>query len=279
MRITMLVENTSSNPKVKPKHGLSVYIETGNHRVLFDAAWDDLFIRNAGALEIDLKAVDTFVISHGHGDHGKGLRDFMEHNKTAKIYIRKSAFDPHFIEVIGVKVQIGLDCSLMDDSRIIFTDEVHRIDGELLIFSDVTGKRLLSQSGNKLFAKKEGRMMRDDFSHEQNLLISEDGNNVLLAGCAHSGIYNIVEAAQRHCDKLSVCVGGFHLFDPPTRKYESKELIAELAEKLGETGARFYTCHCTGEKAYGIMREIMGDRVSYIRAGDSIEICKELKEG
>ena len=272
MKITMLVENTSSNPNIKSKHGLSVYITTEQHKVLFDTAWDDLFIRNAEALGIDIQAVDTLVISHGHGDHGKGLRDFMEYNKTAKVYIRKSAFEPHYIKVFGVKVKIGLDRSLMYDPRIVFTEDVHRIDDELLIFSDITEKRLLSKSSKKLFAKVEERIMQDDFSHEQNLLISENGNNVLLAGCAHSGIYNITEAAQRHCDNLTACIGGFHLYDPPTHRYESKELIAALAQKLGEKGAQFYTCHCTGIKAYKTMRGIMGDKVYYLSAGSSVEI-------
>lgn len=272
MKITMLVENTSSNPKVKPKHGLSIFVETSNHKVLFDTAWDDLFIRNSMALDIDLKSVDTLVISHGHGDHGKGLRDFMEYNKTAKIYIRKSAFDPHYIKVLGVKAIIGLDCTLRSDSRIVFTDSVHRIDDELLIFSNVSERQLLSRSSKKLFTKTRKHMAQDDFSHEQNLLVSENGYNVLFAGCAHKGIYNIVNAAQCHCDNLTTCIGGFHLYDPPTHKYESKELIVDLAQKLDKTGAKFYTCHCTGKKAYKIMYRIMGDRISYMSAGDSLEI-------
>lgn len=272
MKITMLVENTSSNPKVEPKHGLSVYIETCGHKILFDTARDDLCIRNAEALGIDLKAVDTLVISHGHGDHGKGLHDFMMYNKTAKIYIRQSAFEPHYIKTLGFRINIGLDRSVMSDPRIVFTDDIYRIDDELLIFSDINERELLSRSGKKLIVKVQGHTMPDDFSHEQNLLISENGKSVLFAGCAHRGIFNIVSAAQRHCHNLTACVAGFHLFNPPTRKYESSRLITALGQKLKETEVQFYTCHCTGIKAFGIMRKIMGDKVAYIHAGDSVEI-------
>lgn len=272
MKITMLVENTSENPKVKAKHGLSMYIETEKHNVLFDVAWDDLFLRNAEALGVDLKLVDSLVISHGHSDHGKGLRDFMAHNDHAKIYIRKSAFDPHYIKVLGAKVEIGLDTDLMSDPRIVFTDDIHRIDDELLLFSDITEKHLLSDSGKKLLRKENGRLLRDDFAHEQSLLITENGRHVLFAGCAHSGIYNIVRAAERKCGNLYACVGGFHLYNPPTRKYESKDLIESLARKLNESTTQFHTCHCTGEQAYERMKNIMGDKVSYIRAGTSLQL-------
>jgi len=272
MKITMLVENTSSVPAIKTQHGLSVYIETAKHKVLFDTAWDGLCLRNAEALGIDLKAVDTLVISHGHYDHGKGLRDFMAYNGKAKVYIRKAAFEPHYIKVLWAKVSIGLDAGLRDDPRIVFTDDVHRIDDELLLFADVGGKQLLSKSAKKLLKKENGGFVQDDFAHEQSLLVTENGEGVLFAGCAHRGIYNIVEAAQRHCGSLSTCVGGFHLYNPPTRRYERKELIEALANRLNETRVRFYTCHCTGQKAYEIMKDIMGDRVSYIRAGASMEL-------
>ena len=272
MTITMLVENTSSNPKVHTRHGLSMYIETEKHKILFDTALDDLCIRNAEVLGVDLKEVDTLFISHGHFDHAKGLRDFMSYNKNAKIYIRKSAFNPHFIKILWMKINVGLNAELMFDRRIVFTDDVHRIDDELLMFSDVSVNHLLSESRKKLLKKEMCHFVQDDFSHEQNLLITEGEHKVLIAGCAHNGICNIVDAAQRHCGSITACVGGFHLFNPPTRKYERKELIEKIAQRLNETSAQFHTCHCTGKKAYDIMKTIMGEKVLYMSAGMSIEL-------
>ena len=63
--------------------------------------------------------MDSLVISHGHADHGKGLGDFLAFNKTAKIYLRPSAFDPHFIRMLGLNFNIGLDSGLRADPRII----------------------------------------------------------------------------------------------------------------------------------------------------------------
>lgn len=77
MRIISLVENTA-RAELKAKHGLSLYIETDNHRILFDLGPDKTLYANAKKRNIDLTKVDTVIISHGHADHGGALKDFFE---------------------------------------------------------------------------------------------------------------------------------------------------------------------------------------------------------
>ena len=69
MKIVSLLENIKT-PGVKAKHGLSLYIETENHKILFDCGPDNKFIQNAKVKNIDLTKVDIVIISHGHIDHG-----------------------------------------------------------------------------------------------------------------------------------------------------------------------------------------------------------------
>ena len=97
MKIISLLENTSERDDVKTEHGLSLYIETNGHRILFDMGQTDLFYENASTLGVDLSLVDLAVLSHGHYDHGGGLRKFLEVNSTAPIYLRKEAFLPYYI--------------------------------------------------------------------------------------------------------------------------------------------------------------------------------------
>jgi 7,8-dihydropterin-6-yl-methyl-4-(beta-D-ribofuranosyl)aminobenzene 5'-phosphate synthase len=92
MKITALIENTTADKKLKANHGLCLYIETDKHKLLFDMGANDLFLRNAEQLGIDIKAVDTAVISHGHFDHGGGLQQFLQNNDKAKVYINQNAF-------------------------------------------------------------------------------------------------------------------------------------------------------------------------------------------
>jgi 7,8-dihydropterin-6-yl-methyl-4-(beta-D-ribofuranosyl)aminobenzene 5'-phosphate synthase len=269
MRIVTLAENTTVDSRLHPQHGLSLYIETTRHKILFDTGANALFLRNAKAMGIDLGQVDIVIISHGHRDHGGGLSAFLQINTAAKVYIRAAAFEPHFIKVFGLNIGVGLQADLAQSERIIFVDDSLQIDDELFLFSMVAGKALLSTSNEKLYKAAAGKPQRDDFTHEQYLVIAEAGQKTLITGCSHRGIYNILQSAEEKCGKIDGIVGGFHLFNPPTRRYESDALILALAEKLAESKAAFYTCHCTGKKAYEKMKRVMGDDLHVIRTGSS----------
>ena len=91
MRIVSLVENTSSKG-LPVEHGLSLYIETDRHRVLYDTGQTELFADNAEKLGVDLSSVDFCFLSHGHYDHSGGLKRFTALNGKAKIYMARSAF-------------------------------------------------------------------------------------------------------------------------------------------------------------------------------------------
>ena len=89
MRITALVENRSDCGLI-PVHGLSLYIETERHKLLFDLGPDDTLLKNAEKRGIDLGEVDTVVISHGHYDHGGALAAFLQVNQMAKVYVQRT---------------------------------------------------------------------------------------------------------------------------------------------------------------------------------------------
>ncbi|MBQ2720991.1 MAG: MBL fold metallo-hydrolase, partial [Clostridia bacterium] len=105
MTVTTLVENTAINDNFCSEHGLSLYIEVKGLRILFDMGQTELFAENAEKLGIDLENVDIAVISHGHYDHGGGLKKFLEINKKAPVYISRFAFEPHYN---GSEKYIGL---------------------------------------------------------------------------------------------------------------------------------------------------------------------------
>ena len=94
-KITTLVENCVYGRKLQAEHGLSLYIETQEHRLLFDTGASDLFIRNACLLHIDLQKVDYLILSHGHNDHTGGLRYFLELNTQATVVCKSEIFSPN----------------------------------------------------------------------------------------------------------------------------------------------------------------------------------------
>ncbi len=273
IKIIVLLENTKESSKLKCKHGLSLYVETKTHKILFDMGPNDLFLRNAEALGVDIAAVDLAVISHGHADHCGGLKYFLEKNKRAKIYIRLQATERHYVKVLGIPFYAGIDRALLSNDRFVFTDDIHVIDDEIMLFSDVSGQFPLPQSDNNLFAKRNGRMIPDDFCHEQNLIITSGDSRILLCGCAHAGIVNIIYRAKTIIgdDPIAV-IGGLHLYKPAKKRYENGKYIRRVADALTENRSAYYTCHCTGKKAYEKMKVRLGARLTYLRTGAKLTI-------
>ncbi len=258
MKITALTENISNMEGVFAEHGLSLFIETQECRILFDMGQTDLFVRNAKALGINLSDVDVAILSHGHYDHGGGLETFLSLNKKAPVYVSKYAFEPHYN---GTEKYIGLNANLKEKSRLIFTDDNYDLGCGASVYSCNSKERRHDLGSFGLLSKENGLFVSDDFRHEQYLLIEEQGKSILISGCSHKGIMDIVEWF--HPDVL---VGGFHYSKLPT---DAK--LAEYAKYLDSFDTRFYTCHCTGVEQYQFMKKYMTD-LYYISCGETLVI-------
>ena len=153
------------------------------------------------------------------------------------------------------------------------TDDVHAIDDGILLLSNVTGQFPLPQSDDNLFMKRDDRMPPDVFCHEQNLVIRSGNREVLLCGCAHAGIVNMVRQAKAviGSDPTAV-IGGMHLYEPTRKRYESDEYIDRVAAALANNQSAYYTCHCTGLQQYAFLKEAMGDKINYIHSGETFHI-------
>lgn len=264
LEITSLVENTSKCG-LKAKHGLSLYIETERHKLLFDVGPDDTLFVNARKRGIDLTQIDTVIISHGHVDHAGALRDFLKLNTKAKVYIQRKAFEPHYSKVLFLKIPIGISKALETHPRIMPIDGDYKIDDELFLFTVNETDKCHSTVNDVLY----DRNGRDDFSHEQNLIITEN-HSALIMGCGHAGIVNIMARAKSYQSK--VCVGGFHLYDPITKRGVPLTLLDEIAGVLKDCkDTRFYTCHCTDQKAFQYMKSQIPN-LFYLSCGEMIDI-------
>lgn len=273
MKLVTLMEDTACAPDFACEHGLSFYIEANGQKLLFDMGQTDLFLRNAQALGVPLDEVDTAFVSHGHYDHGGGLAAFLGVNRRAPVYLHKQAFEPHFSQKPDGIRPIGLDPALAESGRLILTDGVTEIDDTLTLFSDVTGQDCCPGGNRTLFEWENGAYVPDRFQHEQSLIVREGDKVALFTGCAHRGVVNICARAREIIGRdPDFVIGGMHLFSPSTGKSEPDENIRAVAARLAQTGSHYYTCHCTGQHAFAVLRETLGERISFLAAGSVTEL-------
>jgi 7,8-dihydropterin-6-yl-methyl-4-(beta-D-ribofuranosyl)aminobenzene 5'-phosphate synthase len=256
IKICCLAENESCREGIGAEHGLSLYIEFGGKKILFDMGQSDLFLRNAQRLGVDLAAVDLAVLSHGHYDHGGGLHAFFKQNSKAPIYLSPLAMEPHYN---GEGKYIGLDPALAGEKRFVFVSEKTSLAEGVTLFpaSSVPYDAAFSTAGMTVL--REGRHLPDDFSHEQYLLLEDGGQKILISGCSHRGIEAIAAAFSPQ-----ILIGGFHF-----SKFPLDAALAERAERLNALPICYYTCHCTGKEQTVWMKERM-DRLFSLSSGDRI---------
>ena len=261
MKIISLLDNATHRDGIKTEHGLSLYIETGDRRILFDMGQTHLFSRNAETLGVDLAKVDLAILSHGHYDHGGGLATFLEINRRAPVYLHKDSFLPRFN---AKGAYIGLDPDLKHHPRLRFTEDRTELSEGLVLMTCNGWERPNSLGCFGLTEQVRDTRIPDDFRHEQYLLVretDEQGNShrILISGCSHKGIVDIAEWFSP-----DVLVGGFHV-----SKMALDDRLERVTRQLQAHQTVFYTCHCTGIEQYGFMRARM-DRLHYLSCGQTI---------
>ena len=262
MKLCTVLENTTAREDLIPEHGLSLYVETGSRKILFDTGQSGLYWDNAARMGLDLAQVDTAVLSHGHYDHGGGLVRFLRGNARARVYVSSLAFGSYYH---GPEKYIGLPPVLRDDPRLTAVDRTLSLGDGLTLYPDIPLRDPVNSWG--LQKQQDGRLVPDDFRHEQYLLLEEGGKRILFSGCSHRGILNIA----RHF-RPDVLIGGFHFMklDPQTR--EGRTALTQAAESLLALPCVYYTCHCTGIPQYEFLKTILGDRLHYLATGSRLTL-------
>jgi 7,8-dihydropterin-6-yl-methyl-4-(beta-D-ribofuranosyl)aminobenzene 5'-phosphate synthase len=259
MKWTVLSDNRTQNPSLETEHGLSILLETDKHRILLDTGANDVFIRNAEKMGIDLNTVDCVFISHGHSDHAGGLRYLMEINNKAKVIVSPHAVSGKFFSKYNHFHSITTEWPEDSKNSFQLIDQTCEVCDNLHIIAHIPQSYPIPLGNQHLFVQDaNGNYVNDDFRHELALYV--DG--LLFTGCAHSGLENILAACPY---PVKTVIGGFHLLDD----HESEEELTELAKRLTEAypNTQFYTSHCTGDKVFTALKSVMGDQLHAFSCG------------
>ena len=274
---TVLVENHAPEALdgVSARHGISILVERGELSFLLDLGEDESYSANAAALGKDLSDVDFAFISHGHSDHGGALGHFLASHPSASVYVSEQAMrEPHVVKIAGViRKDVSLDATLVGryPDRFVFSPTTTEIAPNIFVIPTITSRHPLPAGNANLFKEASGRLVPDDFDHEDLLVIRDSDGLIVFSGCCHTGVLNVLDTVHDAFPDapIKAVIGGFHLFDPALAKMaEAPEDVRALGRQmLVSEGTLFVTGHCTGTEAYGILKEILGDRLAYFSVG------------
>jgi 7,8-dihydropterin-6-yl-methyl-4-(beta-D-ribofuranosyl)aminobenzene 5'-phosphate synthase len=257
MKLTVLVDNnTLIDRYFIGEPGLSFYIEEEGWKYLFDTGYSDVFMQNAARMGINLLQVDSVVLSHGHNDHTWGLVPLMQRFIEAKaaglpvtnrpgLIAHPNAFLPKRLDGTSIgpflsKRQLRKVFDVRDFKETIALSRHLIVLGEIPRVNDFEAQEPVGEFHQKGEWKPD--MLLDDTA----LVYMSDKGMVIMTGCAHAGICNIVEYARKacYCDKVHAIIGGFHLQNC------SEERLAKTADFLVDAGVDvLYPCHCTDLQA------------------------------
>ncbi len=269
MRITTLIENSHhpNKPELNAEHGVSFYIENNGHVFMSDVSQSGKFAENASKLGVDLTSVEALAISHYHYDHGGGLACFFKENRQAKVYLREALNVNCFAQDEDRSMRyIGLDMNLLKehDDRIEYIGENREILPGFHLLSDIPEVYPKPSGNQRLMVQEGGQKIPDTFDHELVAVVECGNGLVVLTGCGHNGVLNMIDAVHNalpHKPILAV-VGGFHMIS------ETENLIREVGKKLlAMEIPAIYTGHCTGNNAIVMLEDILGERLHRLHSG------------
>jgi len=271
IRITTLVENTASGAELLAEHGLSFWIEYGDKRILFDTGQSDILIKNAKVLGIDLAGTDAVILSHGHYDHTGGLAAVLDIATKAKIHLHPVAVEPKFSKKASGAKSIGMPDSALKaikNREVIWTETPTQIFPGMKVTGQVPRRNDFEDVGGAFFLD-ENYQKPDELLDDQTLFIETPKGLVVVFGCAHAGVVNILHYIADLTEKKQfyAALGGMHLLRASKERIEQTENVFRdyNLQKIGPA-------HCTGNKAVEKFKSAFPEQCLACSVGTQIEL-------
>ncbi len=276
-RITILCENLVGNRVGSGEHGFSAFIETDQGNYLFDTGSGNSIVANSLILNKDLKSIRKIFLSHGHYDHTGGLPEVLKLKGNVDVHAHPRVFLDRIAvheengketkRFVGIPYKKGyLECL---GANFVFNTDFTEVEKGLFLTGEVPRKTSFEKTDPRLFSEINGKTEPDIFLDDQSLIMESEKGLILILGCAHSGMINILNHVIHKTGKKKfyAILGGTHLDFLTIEQLEASiQALNKLEiEKLGVS-------HCTGMKAAFRLNLEFLDRFLYGCVGSVLEV-------
>lgn len=277
IRITVLCENLVGRLVGSGEHGFSALIETDQGNFLFDTGNGHSIVANSLKLDRDLKSIQKIFLSHGHYDHTGGLPEVLQLKGKVDVHAHPHIFLDrfHVIKEDGKETKrfIGIPYKKRYleylGANFILNTDFREVGKGIFLTGEVPRETTFEKSDPRLFSEIDGKMVQDIFLDDQSLVLDSGKGLILILGCAHAGMINIVHHVIEKTgkEKFHTLMGGTHLdFLTPEQLEASIHSLKKMdIERIGVS-------HCTGIKAAFRLQQEFGDRFYYGCVGSVLEV-------
>ena len=262
MKIKVLCENHSGHRSLKAEHGLSLLVEHHGARILFDTGNGDNLIKNGIEMGIELEAIETIVLSHGHYDHTGGLSQLIPLNQHSKIVAHPFVLSQRYschpdkpVRSIGIPIDTISMLHELGHDRLRLTSEPVALCEDISTTGFIARHHSFEDTGGPFYLDT-GQLHPDIIPDDQAIWIKREQGIVVILGCCHAGLINTLEQIQKQANGEPIVgiVGGLHLI------HASETRLAKTIAYLKALKPTYMALgHCTGDEAIGILCEQLTD--------------------
>jgi len=275
--ITILSENLVGKLVGSGEHGFSAFIETDRGNYLFDTGSGHSIVPNSLILNKDLRSIQKIFLSHEHFDHTGGLPEVLKVKGKVDVHVHPNVFSDRIAvhkederetkRFVGIPYKKGYLESL--GANFVLNTAFTEVEKGIFLTGEVPRKTGFEKPDPRLFTEIDGKTVQDTFPDDQSLILDSEKGLILILGCAHSGMINIIHHVMDKTGKETfyAILGGTHLdFLTPEQLEESITFLKKMKiEKIGVS-------HCTGMRAACRLHQEFGDRFSYGCVGSVLEV-------